>query len=330
MFGYIIINKAEMKFKEFDIYHSYYCGICRDLKRKYGAIGQMSLSYDMTFLAILLTSLYEPETKTGSCKCIAHPFENHDTRTNVFTEYAADMNALFALYKCHDDWEDEKKLWKLIYGKMLEGKTKQLKDTYAEKIRKISLRMQDFSEGEQSENADIDTMAGLFGSVMAEIVAVREDEWEENLRRLGFFLGKFIYLCDAYEDVEEDIKKGTFNPLKKKYANPDFEEECKTILMMMMSECCREFERLPILENVEILRNILYSGVWGRYEAVHEKRLGRLQKAGNLKAENTGAENTGTENTGAENIGTENTGAENAKTENTGAEDAEDAGAEDA
>lgn len=291
MFGYIIINKAEMKFKEFDIYHSFYCGICRDLKRKYGASGQMALSYDMTFLAILLTSLYEPDTRKGSCKCIAHPFESHETRNNIFTEYAADMNALFTLYKCHDDWEDEKKVWKLLYGKLLEGKTKQLKQAYTEKIKKISRMMHDFSEAEQAGNADIDTMAGLFGSVMAEIVAVREDEWTENLMRLGFFLGKFIYLCDAYEDVEEDIKKGTFNPLKKKYENPDFEDECKTILMMMMSECCREFEKLPILENVEILRNILYSGVWGRYEAVHEKRMEKLQKTGSDKVSESASEN---------------------------------------
>lgn len=283
MFGYIIINKAEMKFKEFDVYHSYYCGICRDLKRKYGASGQLSLSYDMTFLAILLTGLYEPETRLASCKCIAHPFENHETRNNIFTEYAADMNALFACYKCRDDWEDEKKIWKLVHGKILEGKTgKQLK-IYQEKLKKISLLMQDFSEAEQSGNADIDVLAGLFGKVMAEIMTPREDEWSDNLRTLGFFLGKFIYLCDAYEDVEKDIKKGTFNPLKRRYESPDFEEECKTILMMMMSECCREFEKLPILENVEILRNILYSGVWCRYEAVHEKRMEKLQETGSVK-----------------------------------------------
>lgn len=271
MFGYIIVNKAEMKFKEFDVYHSYYCGICRDLKKKYGACGQMSLSYDMTFLAILLTGLYEPQTRLGSCKCIAHPFESHETRNNIFTEYAADMNVLFAYYKCQDDWEDEKKLWKLAYGRLLEGKTGKLKEAYAEKIRRIQMLMQDFSDAEKSE-ADIDTLAGLFGKVMAEIMVMREDEWAENLRCLGFFLGKFIYLCDAYEDIEDDIKKGLTNPLKAKYESADFEEECKTILMMMMSECCREFEKLPILENVEILRNILYSGVWCRYEAVREKR----------------------------------------------------------
>ncbi|MCI8799104.1 MAG: hypothetical protein HFH88_04730 [Lachnospiraceae bacterium] len=273
MFGYIMINKAEMKFREFDVYHSFYCGICRELKKKYGVCGQMSLSYDMTFLAILLTGLYEPETRKGSCKCVAHPFESHETRNNIYTEYAADMNILFSCYKCRDDWEDERKFRKLIYGRVLEGRAGRLKELYGTKLRTINLLMQDFSEKEKAETADIDALAGLFGAVMGEIMAVREDEWAESLRRLGFFLGKFIYLCDAYEDIEADIRKGTPNPLKQKYGNPDFEEECRTILMMMMSECCREFESLPILENVEILRNILYSGVWGRYEAVHDRRL---------------------------------------------------------
>ena len=284
MFGYIIVNKAEMKFKEFDVYHSFYCGICRELKRKYGGCCQMALSYDMTFLAILLTGLYEPQTRRGSCKCVAHPFESHETRNNIYTEYAADMNMLFAYYKCQDDWEDERKVWKLLYGKLLEGKTEKLKGIYAEKIRKLNLLMRDFSDAEKSKGADIDTLGGLFGKVMAEMMAAREDEWAESLRRLGFFLGKFIYLCDAYEDIEQDIKKGTPNPLKQKYESIDFEEECKTILMMMMSECCKEFERLPILENVEILRNILYSGVWCRYQAVREKRR-QGQAAGTAEAE---------------------------------------------
>lgn len=273
MFGYIIVNKDEMKFKEFDIYHSYYCGLCRSLKERYGATGQLSLSYDMTFVLMLLSSLYEPETTVSQCKCIAHPFEKHTTRKNFLTDYIADMNVLFTCYKCQDDWEDEKKLTRLIYGKLLEGKNKKNKKLYEEKIRKICLLMQDYSEAEQDGKEDIDTMAGLFGKVMAEIVACREDEWSDNLRRFGFFLGKFIYLMDAYEDVEQDIKKGTFNPLKKKFGQLDFEEDCRVILTMMMSECCKEFEKLPLLDNVEILRNILYSGVWCRYEMVRENRL---------------------------------------------------------
>ena len=62
MFGYIAINKAEMKFKDYDVYQAYYCGLCRRLKECYGKRGQLTLSYDMTFLIVLLTGLYEPKT----------------------------------------------------------------------------------------------------------------------------------------------------------------------------------------------------------------------------------------------------------------------------
>lgn len=133
--------------------------------------------------------------------------------------------------------------------------------------------MRKFAEAEANGSGDIDELSGLFGQVMAQVMVYKKDEWSDNLGRLGFYLGKFIYLLDAYEDVEEDIRKNTFNPLKEMYQRPDFEEECQTILTMMMSECCKEFEKLPILENVEILRNILYSGVWTRYEIVREKRI---------------------------------------------------------
>lgn len=275
MFGYIIVNKAEMKFKEFDIYHSYYCGLCQMLRKKYGKAGQLSISYDMTFVLMLLSSLYEPDVAKGSCKCIAHPFEKHEIRTTEFTEYIADMNVLLTDYKCQDDWKDEKKFTRFIYGKLLQGKSKKLKERYAEKINTIVKLMRDFSEAEENGKADIDELSGLFGQVMAQIMVYKEDEWSDNLGRLGFYLGKFIYLLDAYEDVEEDIRKSTFNPLKEMYQRPDFEEECRTILTMMMSECCKEFEKLPILDNVEILRNILYSGVWTRYEIVREKRNGK-------------------------------------------------------
>ena len=281
MFGYIIVNQAEMKYKEFAVYHSYYCGLCRKLREKYGITGQLSLSYDMTFFLMLLTGLYDPETEVGTTRCIAHPLEKHETRTNLFTEYMADMNVLFTRYKCRDDWEDEHKFHKLLYGSMLKGKSRKLREKYAEKYRNIDHLMHDMSDAEKEGEADIDTMAGLFGKIMSQIVVCKEDEWTENLSRFGFYLGKFIYLMDAYEDVDEDLKKGTFNPLKKKYQNPDFEEECHTILTMMMSECCKEFEKLPILENVEILRNILYSGVWSRYEMVREKRIRKEEKEEN-------------------------------------------------
>ena len=108
MFGYIAINKAEMKFRDFDIYHAYYCGLCKDLKERYGRSGQITLSYDMTFLIILLSGLYEPPAEDSIRNCVAHPFQKHPARTNEITQYAADMNIVLSYYKCLDDWTDER------------------------------------------------------------------------------------------------------------------------------------------------------------------------------------------------------------------------------
>lgn len=272
MFGYVVVNKGDLKFREFDTYHSYYCGLCRSLKERYGFKGQLSLSYDMTFLVMLLTGLYEPEIGEKRTKCMVHPLGRQLTRRNEFTDYGADMNVLFTCYKCRDDWEDEKKLLKLAYGKLMKGSFKGIGRKYGEKVKRIDSLMRRITREEQSGTEDIDRMAGLFGEVMGEIFAVRSDEWEDNLRNLGNYLGKYIYILDAYEDIEGDLKSNRYNPLKDRYEHPDFDEEIRAILTMMMTECCREFEKLPILDNVEILRNILYSGIWYRYEAVRQER----------------------------------------------------------
>lgn len=273
MFGYIAINKAEMTFKDYDIYHSYYCGLCKCLKENYGKRGQLTLSFDMTFLIVLLTGLYEPETKIETVNCIAHPLEKHTARTNELTEYAAAVNLILSYYKFKDDWDDERSKKSYAAAKILSPKMRSIQKLYPKKMTVVSDRLKRLSELERENEQNLDLMAGLFGEIMAELFVYRHDEWEDSLRKMGFFLGKFIYLMDAYEDVEKDIKTGSYNPLKKEFTeNIAFASKCRSLLTMMMSECSREFERLPILLHAEILRNILYSGVWCRYTMVTARR----------------------------------------------------------
>lgn len=279
MFGYIAINKAEMKFKDYDIYHSYYCGLCKVLKKNYGIRGQMTLSFDMTFLIVLLTGLYEPDTKTETVNCAAHPFEKQIARTNELTDYAAAVNLILSYYKCKDDWDDEHSKKSRVAAKLLASKIKAVKERYPEKISAVSSGLQKLSLLERQDKQNADIMAGIFGEIMAELFIFRHDEWEVSLRKIGFFLGKFIYLMDAYEDVEKDIKTGNYNPFKQTFLeDPDFTGHCRKLLTMMMAECSREFERLPILLHADILRNILYSGVWCRYTIVTEKRAHEKEK----------------------------------------------------
>lgn len=272
MFGYIIVNKPEMKFKEFDLYQSFYCGLCKALKDSHGRVGQLTLSYDMTFVVLLLTSLYEPDTVMSYRKCIAHPLVKHPARVNEFSRYGADMNLLLSYYKCLDDWEDERKFSRKTMAAALQKQFRKVAAAYPEKEYLIREKMEQIHNCEEMQCANLDEVSGYFGEIMAEIFAYRQDEWEMDLRRMGFFLGKFIYLMDAYEDVEKDERSGNYNVFLHEYRETDFGRRTEKILGMMMAECSRAFERLPIVENAEILRNILYSGVWSRYEIVKRRR----------------------------------------------------------
>jgi hypothetical protein len=280
MFGYVTINKPEMMVKEYEEYRSYYCGLCTALRNRYKTLGRISLSYDMTFLYLLLSSLYEPETQELQERCAAHPFEKHTAKLNPIADYVADMNVLLTFYKCQDDWADERRLVRKLYGLILRKRSSKQRKLYREKILRIRQLLSDLEQKEKENCLDPDVMSGLFGQILAQVFVYRQDAWSDNLERMGFFLGKFIYLVDAYEDAPGDMKHGRYNPIAHRMDNPSFELDSRTALTMVMAECCKEFEQLPIIENVDILRNILYSGVWTRYEAVQkarEKAAGKKQ-----------------------------------------------------
>lgn len=273
MYGYITVNKPELKFKEYDLYRSYYCGLCHCLGQKYGLGGKISITYDMTFLTLLLTGLYEPLENYDKKRCIAHPAVKHEVRTNEITDYAASMNVLMTYYKCEDDWNDERKLTRKAYAAGLKKNVSRIADCYPKKAEKIRDYLRELSDLERQDETNIDKVASCFGNVCAQIFAMKDDEWADTLKNMGFYLGKFIYILDAYEDIFKDVKAGRFNVLKTYSDEDGFDSLCENILNDCMARCVRSFECLPIIENVEILRNILYSGVWIRFEAVREKRM---------------------------------------------------------
>lgn len=194
-----------------------------------------------------------------------HPLHKHCSRKNNVTGYCADMCVLLSYYKCLDDWKDEKKLSKKILSAILKGKCKKIKERYPDKVAFVEDKLNTLVTVENSEATHIDKAARVFGEIMAEIFVYKDDIWKSDLYKLGFYLGKYIYLLDAYEDIEDDLKSGAYNPFKEIYENADFEKQVLNLLLLMIGECTDAFERLPLVENVEILRNILYSGVWVRF-----------------------------------------------------------------
>jgi hypothetical protein len=273
MFGYITVNDQELKLREYTRYRSYYCGLCRELHKQYGTLGQLTLSYDMTFLVLLLSALYEPEETEETHRCIAHPASRHKMLYTPFTTYGADMNILLTYHNCMDDWFDDKDVVKLSMAKLLKKRYHRLADKYPRQTAAVTAYMERVAEAEAANAQDLDLISGFTGTLLGELFVYQEDGWSNDLRQTGFFMGKFIYLMDAWEDLEKDQKKEHYNPWKFYSSRPDFQDFGRNILTMMATECARAFERLPIVSrDVEILRNILYSGIWMRYAALEQKK----------------------------------------------------------
>lgn len=278
MFGYVMLNKPEIRFREYDEYRSYYCGLCRELKEQFHIAGQLTLTYDMTFVLLLLDGLYEPPVQKGKSCCAVHPLKKQLIRKSGVTEYAAAMNLLLSYYKCMDDWTDERKISRLAFAGALKNGESKVEKKYPEKAKAIRELLNELSEMEKAGEKNIDRVSGCFGSILAEVLAYKQDMWEPSLRKIGFYLGKFIYILDAYEDIEKDMKNGNYNPFCEVYIMDTFEKDVRHMLLMMMAEVGREYEKLPIFRHGDLLRNILYSGVWCRYTTISEQRKKQQEK----------------------------------------------------
>lgn len=284
MFGYVTVNRPELKVRDLELYRSYYCGLCAELHRRYGRKGQLLLSYDCTFIILLLTGLYEPDENVSMKRCIVHPAVVHRETSDRFTGYAADMNVLLGYMKAVDDWQDEKKDRARIMASLLRKDYLKLREKYPEQERAVRLNMQKLHREEKKLKEmktditgallQVDRMAGYSGEFLAQICAPEKDMWSDSLKKTGFYLGKFIYLIDAYDDMEKDRREGNANVLVylSSVMTGGFDDKVKEMLLDTAACCCRAFERLPIVKDAALLRNILYSGIWTRFHVIEEER----------------------------------------------------------
>ena len=239
MFGYVIPNHTALSPEAQARYRTAYCGLCRRIDALHGLRGRFTLSYDLTFLDLLLCSLYEGESELSTgCSLLG-----------------------------------------LGYEKLLSGCRTDAEARWPRQCAAIRSCLARLAEYEAAGSEDLDAVSGCFGELMAELFDYKQDHWSPELRSLGFHLGKFIYLMDAYDDLARDKRKGAYNPLKTMSEQPGYEEEMREIFELLLARCAKRFERLPCVEDADLLRNILYSGVWLKYNCNNAKRSGRDAEA---------------------------------------------------
>jgi len=269
MFGLIRPYMNDLTEEEKARYKAVYCGLCRALNEKYGLAGRMGLNYDMTFLIILLDSLYEPQEQTKDAFCPPHPVKKHRETRSEFTDYAADMTVALTYYKALDDWMDEHSKTGKVYSGLLKRSYQQVKERWPRQCEAIEKSLDALHEVEKDEAAQPERAADLSGRMLADIFAVKEDFFQRQMAGLGYFLGKFIYMMDAAIDYEDDRKKGCYNPLNGMNVPP---EEALELLRQPMGQAAEAFEALPLIQDANLMRNILYSGVWQTYNYEMSKK----------------------------------------------------------
>lgn len=267
MFGFVMASIKELSKEEQLRYQSIYCGLCRRMRLQASQSARFGLSYDTTFLAMLLMSLYEPEETAGKRACGFHPLRPRPWVDNEYIAYSADMNLALAYYNAQDDLEDGDGhlagLRSRIFGKEMDV----IRSRYPRQCAAIGENLALLRQYEEENCQNPDQVAACFGALLGELFVYREDMWADRLRGMGDALGRFIYLADGAVDFRKDKKKGQYNP----FTQEDW-HSWEQILVLLMDRCTMYFQQLPLVQDKGILDNILYSGIWLQYRQMQRKQ----------------------------------------------------------
>ncbi len=298
MFGYVTPLKAELKVKDFTRFRSYYCGLCLHIKKNAGNIPRMVLNYDMTFLGVLLDSLSVKEPDFELKRCIVHPKDKKPVvMNNSALQYSAAMNLSLYYHKIKDDIEDDNDIKSKVLEKVLYPYQKKINKSIDNINNIIKNNLKDLREFENNKNfSSIDEICHPFSDIVGNILKLYPNELindNEELRNylysLGYTLGKWIYLIDAFDDLKKDMENKKFNPINFLYNNdnksyeellPLIKERIEFTILNCSYNCKDILEKLPLKRNEEILKNILELGLMDRYLGVvnntrEDKRSGK-------------------------------------------------------
>ncbi len=253
MFGYIQPDIPYMYIKDQTLYKAAYCGLCKSIGNACGNISRFALSYDMAFLSVLLHNIMNTDLIIEKKRCAVHLIRKRPIANDDFiTTAVACLNTAFTYYKLSDDIQDENKgrIKRSLFNK---GYKRTLKKhpKIAEIIKK---HMSDLQTLENKNVASLDMAADPFGLMIADLSDyVLGDYKTEYTRRLCYSIGKWVYLIDALDDYDKDIKKKNYNPFIA-----CFNKTCKKDMLKENGEEIDFVFKSVFAENAECVKNIKF------------------------------------------------------------------------
>lgn len=274
-------SKGELKIKDYEKFKAYYCGLCLSIKKNYGTLPRFIVNYDMTFVAILLDALEEEPCKLHLGTCIAHPFNKRNfIINNSALDYASFLNVALVYFKLTDDVKDDKSKLSALSAFFLKNYFNKFPDNLKEHSNLIKEKLNELYKLEDSRaKISIDELSHPFAELTAFVLSSypKLEKHKDTLYTLGYNLGKWIYIIDAFDDLEEDMQKGKFNAINNIFntENLPFEEfkvsikdRVDFILVTCARGCYECLNNLPLRTNKDILYNILQLGMLEKMEKV--------------------------------------------------------------
>lgn len=269
MFGYVTICKNTLSEQGYETFKAYYCGLCKAIGKRCSQGARMGLSYDITFLAIVLSSVNADNVEIRDKKCLLHPFRsNMCVQSDRAVDYSADVGVMLSYLKLLDDLHDDRSI-KALFGMLFFYRgVRKAKKRYPLIYDKIRHCLDDLSRLEKEKCGEIDETADCFAKILEILFTpdfVDDDSTKRTLSWLGYNIGRWIYIIDAYNDLEKDIKKKNYNTFRYKYDGKSYEEikadlkeKLKISLTFTLENASSAYDLLKVCKNKEILDNIIY------------------------------------------------------------------------
>lgn len=314
MLGYVVTFKPEMKVKDAELYKAYYCGVCKSIGRRYGQLPRFILSFDAAFLSAVLDGFFPQVVEFQRERCIAHPHKKEPMARCHAIDFAADVMLMLAWYKALDDVHDEGSRSAWLFSKAFKGNFKKIKTKHPKLCMEVQGTLKTLSQLEDSRCDSIDRAAEAFAKIMETIfkeglsyiydkkiedgVIEKSEEWDKKIQiskmvlaRVGYHLGKWIYLMDAFDDIEDNIESGAYNPLIYRFKYQKGEEsmefrnrirkDVERNLLIYLSEMANAFDLADLKKNRGIIENIVYVGLLKKTEEVLNKGLDKSETENN-------------------------------------------------
>lgn len=300
MFGYVLPSKEKLSEEQWKNYRATYCGLCHTLKRRYGFLAQFLLNYDFTFLALLLSTHTQKPT-TCCKKCLSSPIKGRTVcDPDPGLDSAADISVLLVYWKLKDQLQDERGMRRILphleltlfHRAFVKAKRKNpsLYDAIGTQIAALS-------ELEKENCPSIDRTADCFAKIMTAMVPQESDEpSKRSAEQLLYHLGRWIYLIDAWDDLDDDLKHGHYNPVVSRFhlskaSSADDREQVK----VQMLRTVEHSENLaisayhlgdfgyndPLVENIlcaglGVVRTLVFSGEWKKRYRQKKQELNQV------------------------------------------------------